>query len=105
MLVFFEGSPLEKNSSLNFSLGLLHIFGAQSLVLCAPKIYKRFLKRGLGKDSSPKEFFPKRILPCGELGVIQFGVETVLLHKGLMVSLFDDMSVLHNDDIIGFLDS
>jgi hypothetical protein len=57
--VNYAVSPFWKGLSLTL-LGLLQIFGALSFGLGAPKIYKRFLKRGLGKNSSPKEFFPNK---------------------------------------------
>ena len=55
----------------------------------SPKFYKRFLKRGLGKNSSPKEFSPNKSLMI-EIEDRQLGAVT-------QVELFEDLAEIVSD--------
>ena len=47
---------------------------------------------------------PVFLLGNGKLTVVQFGVEAALRQQALVIALFDDITVLHHQNDIRFLD-
>ena len=40
----------------------------------------------------------------GKLGIVEFAVEAVFLHQLFVIALFDDLSLIHDQDLIGIAD-